>query len=1275
MPIERREVFKAIFKSNERKPVKEEREKLVDRNKFVKSNVRYFAPSNEKVRKKVESIEKDFRRRKNKTKLMRFFDSRSISRSSPLDSRVGTYYEFENGLKMSILTTVGTEVSSITLNFELYSEDIKQEKIPGLYHFMIQLLFSEKFLDVEYNWNPLEPSSFRDYIKDIGGKINIQYIPSCIMISVGCPSKDYIKMLEHLFDAVYLTNKGKPRKLILRKSSIEQALYNMNLNYIDTIQDESYLRFEILRELVKKSSKAFQRTTDHKTIDILRRWSIGSESTVISLLKEGNLEVEVMQAYNRIIRRKAVIASFHSNLSHEKLFKVLNDFNIPILQEEQVPENSGRMSGEKTLSKMFNSNRKNDHTHDTSSRFELPFPVTLSDLKPSIIVNSPIHRSENSHGEIEIQWIIPAFYSSLSSSNSKPLKVISYLLESGSLLSFLNKRRLIKSISSGEVYFAAHSSQKLGFTIYSIIIKLSEKLESNIDPKSPIIQFIVQSIFAYFNALKDQIEESLSLLEGNSSEKEETEREPNMPLLAIRDILKIENYVSNSNYQMNSEKDNYIDYFDRNFEITEIAIQNLKSHNPSEVLVGNNRFYSKIQVILKYVKHTLENALKPSNFIIFISSDSFFKNGDRGKRFMELKLLLNDSPSINYSELRFDPVFLNLLNDPETLKKYVIKLDPLKQVVYKNALQYEYEFLLSPHPLLKNSELTFLDGEFEWKSFSKQTDDDNPIQGTTPYISEPTLISQDEDNRFLMYYSQVSFPDKSNEILQSSLSSAIIRWYENIDYSDLLKNRGRTGTISKSSILASLLSRILFTLWVATTLSLNFTSYRKIGATVNFQPCHHFGTALSTNCVQLQATSPSPMFPEYLKEVLKSIRTVSMLNISKELSESLKIDAIKEVKQAISVNSVANSCTDKVKQLLLPEVFSHEEILSELNELSSDDIMVLLEKRLDIKNPHIRMIGLITHIDSPNVVIDIVKDSLISNLCFNNFENLSKIQNPEIPSREIKYPHPILEEVGSSRTRLIFHVVNKGLEDQKHHDEHLKMLACTLWISVPDNNMESKSMLILLVRVIQFMFKKIYLPTSLMISKNNRKNINLLVVPSPFLKRLGLQLILEAANDQAFSSSDITTSALLLDFLSFIERYQPTELENGHDDSSNNKSRSRPSLLLAFRQIKTEVILQLLLSQTQIVAHSSYLFSRIVEILESNNFSSSNTTTPIANEKKEINRIIENTTLASALSFIKSAISNNSMILVESIPPNNNQHHLQNEITIQHGFKLANKIP
>ncbi|KAH8582902.1 uncharacterized protein ELE39_002247 [Cryptosporidium sp. chipmunk genotype I] len=1272
MPIERKEVFKAIFKSKERKPIKEEKKKQIDRNKFVKNNVRYIAPDNEKVKRKLDEMEKDLKKVKNKTKLTRFFDNKAISRSSPLDSRLGTYYEFDNGVKMSILTTEGSEVSSITLNLEITAEDIKQEKIPGLYHLMIQLLFSEKFLEIEYNWNPLEPSSFRDYVKDIGGKINIQYLPSCVMISVGCPSKHYIKMLEHFFNTIYLKNKGKPRKLILRKSSIEQAIEGMNLNYFEYIQDESYLRFEILREFIKNNSKTFQRTTSHKTIDILKLWSIGSESTVLSLIKEGNLEAEIMQAYNRIISNKVVIVALHSNLSNEKLFKILNDYNIPILhKDEQTKESTNKFIKDKSF---FKPSKFKNNNNQNISYSELP-PVTAADLKPSIIVNSPIHNSANSNGEIEIQWIIPAFYSSLSSSNSKPLKIISYLLESGSLVNFLNKRKLIKSISSGEVYFAAHSSQKLGFTIYSVIIKLSEKFESEIDPKSPLIQFIVQSIFTYFYSLIKQIEESLNNLDIKSTKKDIIEnKEINKPFLAICDILQIENYISNSNYQMNSERENYIDYFDRNFEITEIAIQNLKSHNPSEILVGNNRFYSKVKIILKYVKFTLENALKPSNFIIFISSKTFFRNNNEFK-FKELKLLLPDSPTINYFELKFEPVFLNLLKDPETLKKYVIKLDPLKQVVLKNKIKDEYDFLISPHHLLKNSELTFLDGEFEWNSFSNQIEDDNPIKGTTPYISEPKIISQDENNKFLMYYSQINYPDKSSEILQSSLSSAIIRWYESIDYSKLLINKGKQGNLTKNSILASFISRIIFTLWVTTTLSLNFNSYRKIGATINFQPCHHFGTALSTNCVQLQITSPSPMFPEYLKEVLKSIRTVSMLDISKELSEKLKVDAIKEINQAMLVNSATNYCTDKIKQLFLPEIFTHEEVLFELKKLESDEITILLDKKLDIKNPHINVIGLITHIDEPNITVDIIKESLISNMCFDDFNYLPDSLYSKNTSGEIKFPHPLLEEIDSSRTRLLFYAKKENQNNQSDKNENFEMLISTLWISISKNDIQHKSMLILLVRLIQFTFKNIYLPTSLLVDKAQRKNINLLVVPSPFLNKLGLQLILEVSNNKVFSNNDITTSTLLLDFLSFIENSEFTEF----NDNQNNNAKDKPNLLdrslsLNFKQIKTEVILQLLLSQTQIVAQSSYLFSRIVEYFESKSFyfSSFKNSNTITNEKELINGIIKNTSLTSAISFVKSIVSNNSMILVESNPQNGNPNNPENEIMLKYGFKLAN---
>ncbi|KAL3128167.1 hypothetical protein CHM_5g2660 [Cryptosporidium hominis] len=1272
MPIEKKEVFKAIFKSKERKPIKEEKKKQINRDKFIKNNVRYIAPNNEKVKLKIEKMEKDLKRAKNKTKLMRFFDNKAISRSSPLDSRLGTYYEFENEVKMSILTTEGTEVSSITLNLEITAENIKHEKIPGLYHFMIQILFSEKFLEIEYNWNPLEPSSFREYVKDIGGKINIQYLPSCIMISVGCPSKHYIKMLEHFFNTIYLKNKGKPRKLILRKSSIEEAIQNMNLNYVEYIQDESYLRFEILREFIKNNVKSFQRTTNHKTIDILKLWSIGSESTILSLIKEGNLEVEIMQAYNRIISNKPVIVAFHSNISNEKLFKILNDFNIPILQEnEKIKDNTNKTIGDKSF---FKQSKSKNNKNQNNNYSELP-PVSVADLKPSIIVNSPIHDSINSNGEIEIQWIIPAFYSSLSSSNSKPLKVISYLLESGSLVNFLNKRKLIKSVSSGEVYFAAHSSQKLGFTIYSVIIKLSEKFESEIDPKSPFIQFIVQSIFAYFNSLIKQIEDSLNNLNIKSTKKDILEnKEINRPFLAICDILQIENYISNSNYQMNSERENYIDYFDRNFETTEIAIQNLKSHNPSEILVGNNRFYSKIKVILKYVKFTLENALKPSNFIIFITSKAFFNNNNE-YNFKKLKLLLPDPPTINYFELKFEPNFLNLLKDPENLKKYVIKMDPLRQVILKNEIKDEYDFLISPHHLLKNSELTFLDGEFEWSSFSNQIEDDNPIQGTTPYISEPKIISQDENNKFLIYYSQINYPEKSSEILQSSLSSAIIRWYDSIDYSKLLLNKGKQGNLTKNSILASFISRIIFAIWITTTLSLNFNSYRKIGATINFQPCHHFGTALSTNCVQLQVTSPSPMFPEYLKEVLKSIRTVSMLNISKELSEKVKVDAIKEINQSILANSATNYCTDKIKQLFLPEIFTHEEVLSEIKELESDEIIILLDKKLDIKNPYINVIGLITHIDEPNVSFDIVKESLISNTCFNDFKYFPDSLYTKNTSGEIKFPHPLLEEIDSSRTRLLFYANKENKNNRSNKNENFEMLISTLWISASKNDIQQKSMLILLVRLIQFTFKNIYLPTSLLVDKSQRKNINLLVIPSPFLKKLGLQLILEVSDNKVFSSNDITTSILLLDFLSFIENSEFTEFNYNQDDKPYDKSNHLidQSLSLNFKQIKTEVILQLLLSQTQIVAQSSYLFSRIVEYFESESFSPSNqNTSRISNEKEQINRIIKSTSLNSAISFVKSIISNNSMILVELNTQNDNSNNPENEIMLKYDFKLAN---
>ncbi|KAF7458988.1 Peptidase M16 C-terminal domain containing protein [Cryptosporidium felis] len=1272
MPIEKKEVFKAIFKSRERKPVKEEKEVAVKRRKFVKSHGRYFVPDSVKTRERVKEVKKDLKRSGKRTRLTRYFDNKAISKSSPLDSRLGTYYEFENGLEMSILTTEGSEVSSISLNIEISGDEIRQEKIPGLYHFMIQLLLSEKFIEIEHNWNPLEPVSFREYVQEIGGKLSVQYIPSYIMLSVGCLSKDFVKMLEHLFDAIYLTKKGTPRRLKLRKSSIEEALVSLKINHLESIHDENYLRFEILRDILKRRPKSVQRTTNHKTIDVIKFWNLGSESRLLTLIKEGNLEAEVMAAYKRVISNKTILA-LHSNLTNKKLFKILCDYNPPILHENSKSDESlvrirYKSKGPKKEGKESSSN---------SFNADLP-PVAILDIKPSIIVSSQVSGSKNSNAEIEIQWIIPAFYSSLVSSNSKPLKVISSLLESGGLFEFLSKRKMVNSINSGEVYFAAHSSTKLGFTIFSLMIKLSEQLESKLDPNSSFIQFIVQSVFAYFNSLIGQIENALDELSSTSSSGlnlGESDGEAGLKNIdnqlfhAINDVLKIENYLSNSNYQMNSEKENYIDYFDRNFEITEVAIQNMKSHNPSEVLVGNNRFYSKIRVLLKYVKFTLDNALKPSNFVLFISSDSFFEQ-NLNRRSRELKFDIQNAPSVRYLELEFDSAFLHLLKDPATLKKYVIKLDPLKQVVLENNLTKEYEFLVSPHPLLKCSELTFLDGEFEWEAFSGRDEDENPIEGTTPYISAPQLISEDEKNSLLVYYSRINYPNETSFILQSSISSAIFRWYDNTDYSQALRNKGNNGNLALNSTLSSFISRMLFTLWVAMVLASNIISYKKIGATLNFQPCHYFGSALSSDCVQLQVTSPSPMFPEYLKEVLMSIRTVSMLDISEELSKRLKRDSIREVELSMEMSGLANSCSEKVKQIFLPEVISNEQVLEELKRLTSDEIAILLDNKLDLQNPNISVIGLITHLDEPRVGIEVIKESMVSNVCFSNLSSLSAFRGDYVEIFTPKhYPHPVLDDIDSRKTRLVFSASAKKAEGDEDS------AVSVLWMSVYENNLQNKSFLILLARLVQYIFKSIYLPTSLLVNKADRKSVNLVVIPSPFLRKMGLQFILEVKDSKAFSSHEITTSSLLMDFLLFIEsRFLQDQKSEETNKSTEKSNLLHYSLKLTYKQIKTEVILQLLLSQTQIVSQSSFLFGRIVEFFESKNSFRSEilnleVISQFAKEKELINNIIKHTSLKSAISFFESMIKDSSMILVESRSNEKPQNSLQNDLLVEFGFR------
>ncbi|KAH8742093.1 hypothetical protein FG386_003420 [Cryptosporidium ryanae] len=1264
MPIETKDVLKAMLKSRKRKPQKEKKV-AVKRKEFVKNEGRYFAPLKDVSKEKITSIEKDLKKSKGRTKLQRFYDNIAISKSSSLDFRLGTYYEFENGVSMSIVTTEGTEVSSLTLQIDVTEEDIRMEKVPGLYHLMIQILLSDKFIELERGWNPLEPGSFREYIREIGGKINIQYMPSCIMISVGCSSKDYIKMLEYFFDALYLNKNGVKRKFVLKKSSIKEAVINMNINYFEQIQDETYLRFEILRDIINKDRSKVHKTTNKKSIDLLSLWSFGSENTVHNLIQEGNIEEEILTAHERMIEKKIVTAAFHSNLSHKKLFSILNDYEIPFLKERnELEEKKGIISkikfrigsrGEITDDLQKKKEAKNEFDNEIEFKASTS---TVLDFKSSIVINSELLNGSSTNGELELQWVIPAFYSSLSSTKAKPLKIISHLFESGSLAEFLKKRRIVDSINSGEVYFAAHSSHKLGFTIFSLILKLSNNIKNELDPKSEIIQFIVQSVFAYIYSLIEQVD--LSLKDGNRESKDN-----DLLFKVVEDIIQIENYISNSNYQMNSEKDDYIDFFDRNFEVTETIVQNIKSHNPSEILVGNNRFYSKINVILKYIKHTLENALKPTNFMLYLTSPAFFGNN---YNHVELNIKIQNIPPIKYSNIKFEKIFLDLLSDKINLKKYVIKMDPLIGLVKKYNLVREYDFLPTPFSLLKNSKLTFIDGNFEWSTFSSYSEPENPIEGTTPFISNPVLISDDSERRFSVYYSKITYPNMTNEVYQSSLSSGIVRWYDNFDYSKLLREKKVGINLHRNSFLASFISRILFAVWVTTTLTTIFKSYKRIGATVNFQPCHYYGTALPINCLQLYLTSPSPMFQEYITETLNSVRSVSMVNINDEIALKAKLDTINELKRAISGNSLSNNCNDKIKKVLLPEFFTLEEALGELNKLNNKEVSLLLNKKLFIQNPYIKITGLISHTDDLTTGIEIIKESLVLNHCFNNIENIISDIFYDNEYKVNTQANSILQSFKDSNKKRVLFKINNNKDYSKDDNDNDKsefeskfqhsysLSASSLWISVPEYDTKSKAIVIVMSRLIQYVFKHIYLPTTLLVSKRSIKDINLVVIPSPFVGYFGIHFIVEYLNNDLFTSEDATPTVLLLDFLSFIK--DSSNSNNETQDNSNNKRSSllSSSLPLIYRQMRTEVILQLLLSQTQIVTQSSHLFGRITELLESGKTPTPEEIEEITHEKETINEIIRGMDPDTIVKYLKSIIENSSMIIVESGPQTVNQN-------------------
>ncbi|KAK6588882.1 hypothetical protein RS030_2331 [Cryptosporidium xiaoi] len=1275
MPIETKDVFKAMLKSKKRKPQKEKKE-VVKRKEFVKNKGRYFAPLKDKYKEKITSIEEELKKTKRGTKLLRFFDNVAISKSSSLDFRLGTYYEFENGVSMSIVTTEGSELSSLTLRIDITEEDIRKEKVPGLYHLMIQMLLSDKFIEIGGAWNPLEPGSFREYIRAIGGKINVQYMPSCIMVSVGCSSKDYVKMLEYFFDALYFRRKGVKRKFILRKSSIKEAVINMNINYFEQIQDETYLRFEILRDILNKDRNRMHKTTNKKSIDLLNLWSFGSENTVHNLIQEGNVEVEILAAHERIIEQKLVTVAFHSNLSNKKLFSILNDYDIPFLKEcDENEEKKGIMNklkfkiGSKgEISNDIQKYKEIKKEHDNEIEFKAP-TSTLLDFKSSIVINSKLINGNPTNGELELQWIIPGFFSSLSSTKAKPLKIISHLFESGGLAEFLKKRKIINSINSGEVYFAAHSSHKLGFTIFSLILKLSDNILHKLDPKSEIIQFIVQSVFAYIYSLIRQID--LSLKDGNP----ESESYDDPLFQVIRDIMQIENYISNSSYQMNSEKDDYIDYFDRNFEVTETIVQNIKSHNPSEILVGNNRFYTSINVILKYLKYTLENALKPTNFVLYLTSPNFFDNNSYGH--FELKIKVQDIPPIKYSNIKFDKVFLDLLSDRVNLKKYIIKMDPLISLVKKYNLVNEYDFLPKPYSLLKKSKLTFVDGNFEWNTFSSFSEPENPIEGTTPFISNPILISDHLESRLSIYYSKITYPNMTNEVYQSSLSSGIVRWYDSFDYSKLLREKKIGINLHRNPLLASFISRILFAVWITTTLTTMFTSYKRIGATVNFQPCHYYGTVLPTNCLQLYLTSPSPMFQEYITETLNLVRSVSMVNITEEIALKTKLDTINELKQAIYDSSLSNSCNDKIKKILLPEFFTFKETLEEIDKLNNKEVSLLLNKKLFIQNPYIAITGLFSHIDDPSTGIEIIKESLLLNNCFNNIENIVSDVFYSNDYRVDMKIHSILDSFNKPNKKRVLFKVNSNketLRDDSHNDEtdlesnfqyKGDFSAISLWVSVPEYDFKSKATVITLSSLIQYIFKHVYLPTTLLVNKKSLKDINLIVMPSPFVGYFGIHFIIEYLNKELFTNEDASPTVLLLDFLSFIR----------DSDNSDNKRSTllNSSLPLVYRQIRTELILQLLLSQTQVVTQSSHLFSRITELLESGKYPTHEEIDEITHEKETINKIIGSIDPSDIVAYFKELIENFSMIAVESGPQTiNSDVGLRKELLTKFGFEEVN---
>ncbi|OII78269.1 hypothetical protein cand_034940 [Cryptosporidium andersoni] len=1220
MPIKVSDVFKSMIRSRrhpQEKPVKDIK---VNRGTKYKT-AEYFDFSQHQ---EIKTTKKHLSEDKKISPLIRMLEKHQISRSAPLDPRKGSYYEYSNGFKVSIITYEGIEASSLTMSFDISPDMIQQEKIPGLYHLTFQIMFLMEFIVDNESIGLVKKQSFKEYLYSINGSLSIKYMPSCIIVSLSSPSAHYIQVIEYFFDSIFLTFKGRKRNIAINQNVVDAALKELDMTYFDLINDDTVLRFELLRDNIRRNENSFVKTNSYSAIALTSLWSMGTNQTVRSLIDDDVLQLEMMKAYNRIVKADGAILAIQTTMPYKQLLSLLKGkFQIPFFSEVTFKDFNKKKSSEINF----------DNIEDNLN-YKMSMPVIAIPQPKSIIVeHSSLDPNSNS---IEIQWILPSFLSSIAaSSSSKPLKVLAHLFESGPLLDFLLRRNLVDDIKSGEIYLTAYSSDKFGFTVFSILFSVPEEI--NISASSPLVQFIVQATFTYIKSLIRQIDESVKI--GKVAKENNTcnisDIDPIKRL--IKDIRIMENQIANSMYYSSFTKNSLYDVHQSSEDFTEILVQNMKVYNPSEIMIGNNRFYSSDQGILQTVKHALVSNFRETNFRLYISN----KNLESRLDAEILPLRLNTSQSIRYLEIEFDPKFILMLKN-NNLSQHLGSLDPLKDNQDINDLFSEYLFNSTPNKILETSDLTFVDGDSDSMRYSNNKNKARRIPETVPFISNPILVSN--SSNIAIYYSSIAYSNKTRNIIQSSLSSSYIRWYEG--GRDYLPSQSNFSKLEGSLYLYSFISRLLFAIWMNIMLASPLFMYKSAGAYVDFHSCSQSGTALPSNCFELHVVAPSPTFPTILRDSVHSINLLASLDISEYMANSIREAALEDIAEILNGDSATYLCAEKVQTLLLPEMVTLNQLNETLSSLPVEQIISLIKRNIHpLENPNIRLIGLISHIERIDKGAPLVRSILVPISDVSKVSDRDAVLQNKVSTdpnySEITFQYPILEGVvRNTKTRLYFNLDSNSLVNSD------KGNASSLWIHIPNRDQKGNVFSLLLSRILRLCFRNYYIPTSLIINHALKSQLQLIVFPSPYMKQLGLMLVLESLSNEHLN---ISLSVIMLDFLIFMKQFIS---ETFIGDSKWSETSFMRYFHPSFKQISIEVTLQLLRSQIQIDEQTAFMFGRIVSNSEPNknkvlNTLSAEVLNNITFEKHWMYRSAGNITIAHTMTYLDMLINDSSMILVE----------------------------